>query len=51
VCALLGRTDEAIARLTETIAHGGWWRIWMKNDPDLVVLHDDPRFRKLVQQQ
>jgi len=48
--ALLGRTDEAIARLSETIAHGGWWRIWMKNDPDLVSLHDHPGFQELVKE-
>jgi non-specific serine/threonine protein kinase len=48
VYALLGRADEAIERLAETIAHGGWWRIWMKNDPDLVSLHSHPAFQALV---
>jgi non-specific serine/threonine protein kinase len=48
VYALLGRADDAIAQLSQTIAHGGWWRIWMSNDPDLVSLHDHPGFRELV---
>jgi len=48
VYALLGRVDEAFDCLTATIAHGGWWRTWMKNDPDLGSLHDDPRFQTLV---
>jgi TolB-like protein/cytochrome c-type biogenesis protein CcmH/NrfG len=48
--ALLGHTDEAIARLSETIAHGGWWRIWMRNDPDLAILHDHPGFQELVRE-
>jgi TolB-like protein/Flp pilus assembly protein TadD len=47
---LLGRLDEALECLSATIAHGGWWKIWMKNDPDLVSLRDDPRFRELVRE-
>jgi non-specific serine/threonine protein kinase len=46
--ALLGRTDESLSCLAKTIEHGDWWKIWMKNDPDLVCLHDDPRFEALV---
>jgi adenylate cyclase len=46
--ALLGYPDKAIACLAATIAHGGWWRTWMRNDPDLVTLKDDPRFQGLV---
>jgi non-specific serine/threonine protein kinase len=48
VYALLGRADKAIDRIAETIAHGGWWRTWARNDPDLVTLHDHPRFQALV---
>ena len=46
--ALLGRADDAIDCLARTVAHGGWWRIWMKNDPDLAPLKEDPRYRALV---
>jgi serine/threonine protein kinase/Tfp pilus assembly protein PilF len=50
VYALLGRADRAIECLATTIAHGGWWRTWMRNDPDLRSLESDPRFRALVQE-
>jgi non-specific serine/threonine protein kinase len=48
--ALLGRAEEAITHLSRTIAHGGWWRIWMRNDPDLVSLHGEPAFQELVRE-
>jgi len=50
VYALLGRADQAIECLAATIAHGGWWRTWMRNDPDLRSLEGDPRFQALVQE-
>ena len=50
VYALLGRSEQAIERLAQTIAHGGWWRIWMKNDPDLESLHPHPGFQALVKE-
>ncbi len=46
--ALLGHPDESLRCLASTIAHGGWWKTWMKNDPDLECLHGDPRFEALV---
>ncbi len=51
VYALLGRPDEALRCLADALTHGGWWRTWMRNDPDLVSLADDPRFRELTTEQ
>jgi non-specific serine/threonine protein kinase len=50
VYALQGRPDQAIDCLAATIAHGGWWRTWMRNDSDLASLWDDPRFQALVRE-
>ena len=50
VYAQLGRTDRAIDCVADTIAHGGWWRTWARNDPDLESLRDDRRFRALVEE-
>lgn len=49
VHALLGSVDEAIVCLERTIEHGGWWKSWAKNDPDLVSIQADPRFIALVE--
>ena len=46
--ALQGLSELAIDCLEKTIAHGDWWRGWMKNDPDLEVLHNHPEFKALV---
>lgn len=46
--ALLGHTEKSLDCLAATIAHGGWWKTWMSNDPDLATLHENPRFQKLV---
>jgi len=48
VYALLGFPDKALHYLEATIAHGDWWRTWMRNDPDLVSLNGDARFQQLV---
>jgi tetratricopeptide (TPR) repeat protein len=48
VYAVLGRIDEALECLAKTIAHGDWWKTWMKNDPDLVSLHSHPGFQALL---
>jgi TolB-like protein/Flp pilus assembly protein TadD len=50
VFALLGRPEEALHHLEATIAHGDWWRTWMRNDPDLESLRNDPRFQDLVRE-
>ncbi len=47
--ALLDRADESIDCLRRTIEHGGWWKTWAKNDPDLSAIHSDPRFVALVE--
>ena len=49
VYALLGRGDEAIECLERTIEHGGWWKTWAKNDPDLESIRCDARFVALVE--
>jgi non-specific serine/threonine protein kinase len=46
--ALLGKPERAFDCLAATLEHGGWWKTWMRNDPDLEVLHQDPRFHALV---
>ena len=48
VYTLQGLFDKALDCLTKTVAHGELWREWMRNDPDLVLLHDHPRYRALV---
>jgi Flp pilus assembly protein TadD len=48
VYALVNRIDEAIECLDATIAHGGWWKTWARNDPDLVSLAGEPRFQALI---
>ena len=49
VYALLGHADRAVDCLARTIVHGGWWKTWMTNDPDLSAVSDHPRFRKLLE--
>ena len=49
VYALLDHADEAIDCLKRTIEHGGWWKTWAKNDPDLAAIQSDPRFVVLVE--
>jgi non-specific serine/threonine protein kinase len=46
--ALLGKPQRALDCLAATLEHGGWWKTWMRNDPDLAVLHGNPRFQELV---
>ena len=50
VFALLGQHEKALHYLEATIAHGDWWRTWMRNDPDLESLKNDPRFQDLVRE-
>jgi tetratricopeptide (TPR) repeat protein len=50
VYAILGLKEKSLECLAATIAHGGWWKTWMRNDPDLSSLHDDPRFQELVRE-
>lgn len=51
--ALLGRHDEALARLREAVA-AGWRTTWLRHswhladDPYLTELRDHPRFRAIV---
>jgi len=49
--ALQGMSEMAIDCLEKTIAHGDWWRGWMKNDPDLEILRNHPEFNALVNPQ
>lgn len=46
--AVLGRRDEALDGLERAIGRGCGATAFAWNDPDLVSLRDDPRFRRLV---
>jgi tetratricopeptide (TPR) repeat protein len=46
--ALTGRADEAFEALTKAVELGYSDYDWMKTDPDLNKLHDDPRFESLL---
>jgi len=46
--ALTNRLDEAFEALTKSVDLGYEDYDWMKSDPDLVNLHDDPRFESLL---
>jgi TolB-like protein/Flp pilus assembly protein TadD len=47
----LGETKKAIATLREAIGAGVTNLGWMKNDPDLAPLRDDPEFQELARAQ
>lgn len=46
--SLLGRTDDAIGHLTQSIANSDRFRELAQTDTDFDALRDDPRFRELV---
>jgi len=46
--ALTNRLDEAFDALTKSVDLGYEDYDWMKSDPDLVNLHNDPRFESLL---
>ncbi|MFB3924051.1 MAG: protein kinase [Terriglobia bacterium] len=48
VYSQLGEADEAIDCLERSITHGWAEKQWLANDPDLVSLHNHPRFQALV---
>jgi tetratricopeptide (TPR) repeat protein len=43
--AVLGRTEDALNLLEKAVQSGFGHREWIENDPDLVSLHDQPRFQ------
>jgi TolB-like protein/Flp pilus assembly protein TadD len=45
---LLGKKAEALETLKKAFAAGYGLRDWAAKDSDLICLHDDPEFRKLV---
>jgi TolB-like protein/Flp pilus assembly protein TadD/tRNA A-37 threonylcarbamoyl transferase component Bud32 len=49
VYARLGKSDQALDCLEQTVAHGGTGhRGWMRNDGDLTSLRGNPRFEAMV---
>lgn len=47
--AQLGERDRALDLLETTIRNGFGQMAWLENDPDLVALRDEPRFKSLLQ--
>jgi adenylate cyclase len=45
--AVLHRTDEALDCLRKVV-RSGWRKEWIKNDPDLNSLRDNPEFQRLL---
>ena len=48
VAAQLPSPDEAVALLDRAFREGFRHGVWTHNDPDLLPLHDDPAYRRLV---
>jgi serine/threonine protein kinase/Flp pilus assembly protein TadD len=48
VYGVLGRADEALKMLRRAIEAGYGNFDWVRRDPDLALLHDNPEFEKLV---
>ncbi len=48
VYTALKKFDEAIACLETSVGMAGISKDWVKNDPDLDALREDPRFQKLL---
>jgi adenylate cyclase len=48
VYVTLGRLDEAIRCLEQSIQYGAVAAAWIQNDPDLDPLRADPRFQALM---
>jgi tetratricopeptide (TPR) repeat protein len=44
----LGRIDEAISCLERSVDKGFGHREWIDNDPDLIPLRDNPRYKDIV---
>jgi tetratricopeptide (TPR) repeat protein len=45
--AVLHRTDEALNCLNKVV-RSGWRKEWIRNDPDLASLRDNPEFQRLL---
>jgi len=48
IYALRGKPDQAFDYLTRSVKAGYTDEEWLQRDPDLKSLHDDPRFKELV---
>ncbi|MDM8530958.1 hypothetical protein QUF63_07280 [Anaerolineales bacterium HSG25] len=46
--ALSGDKEKALAYLEKAIEKEKLLKVWYKRDPDLAILHGDPRFEALV---
>jgi serine/threonine protein kinase/Flp pilus assembly protein TadD len=45
----MGDYDHALDLIETTIRNGFGQKEWLENDPDLVALHNEPRFKNLMQ--
>ena len=49
VFVMLGNREKALELLEMAVDMGFGYREWLKNDPSLSSLHDEPRFNKLLE--
>jgi len=49
VFSLLNDSDQAITCLQKALENGYGHSEWIKNDPDLCSVRNDPRFRALIE--
>jgi hypothetical protein len=48
--AVSGDVDQALALLRIALSKGQAQRGWMRVDPDLELIKDDPRFKALIEE-
>ncbi|MCC7034658.1 MAG: tetratricopeptide repeat protein [Acidobacteria bacterium] len=46
--AAIGETESALARMQEAYTARDFWMVWLKVQPELDPLRDDPRFQALL---
>ena len=45
----LGEIDKALTQLEKAFDENAIWLVWLKVDMQLQILHDEPRFKKMLQ--